>query len=226
MDFFRRLDGHNIEVSCKFSQGLKDDMVTFDTLNFKLTVELISEATSIKNEGEPWFKKLPFDFDPQRYLLPNVTPDWNKDIPIQNFRKEWIEPIRILQSYVTCEGRYAYVFKYHFRFLQHMVGVSKMNLPFFFLKSLQKMSSRIKQHEDHTSQSIFHHGLIKLIIRTVLQHKGKTWEFFLFWLGFHVKQEEQQLKRQTDKWKVMMKKLGQKDKPANKEDVKVEKVAE
>ena len=136
MDFFRRLDGHNIEVSCKFTKGLKNDMVTFDALQFRLTEELIAEATGIKNGGEKWFKKLPFDFEPQRYLLPNVIPDWNKGIPIQNLRKEWIEPIRVLQSYVTCEGRYAYVFKYHFRFLQHMVGVSKMNLPFFFLKSM------------------------------------------------------------------------------------------
>ena len=101
-----------------------------------------------------------------------------------------------------------------------------MNLPFLFYKSLQKMSSRVKQHEDHTSQSIFHHGLIKLIISTVLQHEGKTWDFFLFWSGFHVKQEEQQPKRQTNKGKVMMKKLGQKDKPANKEEFKVEEVAE
>ena len=96
MNFFRKIDGYNAEVSCKFSQGFKNDMVIFDALKFKLTVELIAEATEIRNEGEPWFKKLPFDFEPQRYLLPNVTPDWNKGIPIQNFRKEWVEPIRIL----------------------------------------------------------------------------------------------------------------------------------
>ena len=136
LEFFKRINGYNAEVSCKFAQCLKDDMVTFDTLKFRLTVELIAEATGVSNEGELWFKKLPFTFDPQRYLLPNVTPDWNKGILIQNFRKEWVEPIRILQSYITCEGRYAYVFKYHFRFLQHMVGQSKMNLPFFLFKSL------------------------------------------------------------------------------------------
>ena len=101
-----------------------------------------------------------------------------------------------------------------------------MNLPFFFLKSLQKMSSRIKQHEDHTSQSIFHHGLIKLIIRTILHHEGKTWDFFLFWSGFHVKQEDQQPKRQTDKGKVMMKKFGLKHKLEDKEEVKAEKISE
>ena len=100
-----------------------------------------------------------------------------------------------------------------------------MNLPFFFLKSLQNMSSRIKQHEDHTSQSIFHHGLIKLIITTVLQHEGRTWDFFLFWSDVHPQQEDQQPKRQTDKGKVMMKKLGHTAKPVDKEDVKVKKVA-
>ena len=75
MNFFKKIDGYNAEVSCRFSQGFKNDMVTFNTLKFKLTVDLIAEATGIKNEGELWFKKLPFDFDPQRYLLPNVTPD-------------------------------------------------------------------------------------------------------------------------------------------------------
>ena len=59
----------------------------------------------------------------------------------------------------------------------------------------------------------------------MLQHEGNTWDFFLFWSGFHVKQEEQQPKRQTDKGKVMMKKLGHTAKPTNKEEFKVEEVA-
>ena len=88
------------------------------------------------------------------------------------------------------------------------------------------MSSRVKQHEDHTSQSIFHHGLIKLIISTVLQHEGKSWDFFLFWSGFHVNQEDQQPKRQADKGKVLIRKLGQKPKLENEEEVKVEEASE
>ena len=86
-------------------------MIVFNTLKFKLTADLIEEATRVKNEGEKWFKKFPFTFDAQKYLLPNVTPDWSKGILIQNFKSEWVETIRILQSYITCEGRYAYVFK-------------------------------------------------------------------------------------------------------------------
>ena len=91
-------------------------MIVLNTLKFKLTVDLVEEATGVKNEGEKWFKKLPFTFEAQRFLLPDVTPDWNKGIVIHKFRSEWVEPIRVLQSYITCEGRYAFVFKYHFIF--------------------------------------------------------------------------------------------------------------
>ena len=97
---------------------------------------------------------------------------WGKEVHIQKFKPKQIEPIKILQSYITCEGRFAFLFKYHFRFLQHLSHEAKMNLPLFSFKSLQKMSSRVKEHPDHTKQSVFHHGLIKLVISTMLR-KGR-----------------------------------------------------
>ena len=82
-----------------------------------MTRELITEATGIAEEGEFWFKKVPFVFNLENYLLPNVVADWGKGVHIHKFKPEWREPIKILQSYVTCEGRYTFVFKYHFGFL-------------------------------------------------------------------------------------------------------------
>ena len=52
LDFFNKIDGYNPKFSCRFAQGYKDDLVVFDTLKFRLTVDLIAEATRIKNEGE------------------------------------------------------------------------------------------------------------------------------------------------------------------------------
>ena len=86
-----------------FAQCYNQDMVVFDTLKFRLIVDLVAEAIGIRNEGEIWFKKLRFTFNAQRYLIPGITPDWSKGILIQNLRNEWMEPIRILQSYITCE---------------------------------------------------------------------------------------------------------------------------
>ena len=63
-------------------------MVVFDTLKFKLTVELVVEAIGVRNEGEMWFKKLPFTFNAQRYLIPSIIPDWSKGVLIHNFRDE------------------------------------------------------------------------------------------------------------------------------------------
>ena len=185
LDFFKKIDGYNTKVSHKFAQCYNQYMVSFDTLKFKLTMELVAEAIGVRNEGELWFKKVPFTFNAQRYLLLGIILDWSKGVLIQNFRDEWVEPIRFLQRYITCEGRYAYVFKNHFRFLQHLVGESKMSLPLFLFKSLQNMSRRIIEQHEHTTQSIFHNGLIKLIISTVLQREGNTWNYFLFWSRFH-----------------------------------------
>ena len=46
------------------------------------------------------------------------------------------------------------------------------------------MSNRVKGHFDHTNQSVFYHGLIKLIICTVLKKKNRSWDQFSFWSGF------------------------------------------
>ena len=94
--FFENIEGYHSEVSYKFSQCLDKDIVSFDTLKFKLTRELLAEATGILDEGEFRFKKVPFTFDSQRYFLPSVVADWGKGVPIKNFKLEWIEPIKVL----------------------------------------------------------------------------------------------------------------------------------
>ena len=45
LSFFEKIDGYHTEVSYKFAQCLDKDIVTFDTLKFELTRELIAEAT-------------------------------------------------------------------------------------------------------------------------------------------------------------------------------------
>ena len=42
LSFFERIKEYHTEVSYKFAQCLNNDIVTFDTLNFKLTRELLA----------------------------------------------------------------------------------------------------------------------------------------------------------------------------------------
>ena len=73
--FFKSIERYHSEVSYKFAQCLDKDVMSFETFNFKLTRELLAEATWILDEGEFWFKKVPFTFAAQRYLLPSVIAD-------------------------------------------------------------------------------------------------------------------------------------------------------
>ena len=88
------------------------------------------------------------------------------------------------------------------------------------------MSSRIKEHQDHNIQSIFHQWLIKIIINSVLQKKEKTWEYFLFWSVFQNSQEGQTTRKPADKGQTLVRKLRQKVKVEGEECVKLEEVAE
>ena len=93
----------------------------FNTLKLELTKGLVVEAIGIPMDEESWFKNTSFNFNPNDFLLPgNKTLDWSKVVHFENFKPEWREEIGIIQSYITCDGRFASVFKYHVRFLQHL----------------------------------------------------------------------------------------------------------
>ena len=64
LNYFERINGFNPEVSYHFAQGFDKDTVSFDTLKFELTKELIAESIGIASDGELWFKKIPFTFNP------------------------------------------------------------------------------------------------------------------------------------------------------------------
>ena len=81
-NYFETINGYHSDVSYKFSQGLEKDTVLFNTIKIELTRELIAEATTIANEGEFWFKKVPFTFNSEDFLLHDVVEDWGKGVHI------------------------------------------------------------------------------------------------------------------------------------------------
>jgi hypothetical protein len=82
---------------------------------------------------------------------------------------------------VTCEGRYGLVFLYHLCLLMNFMGYP-LNMPFYFQRSLYKMSKRFKREK--ADSSLFHHGLIRLIIVHYLSLHGDSWQAFIARNGF------------------------------------------
>ena len=68
-NYFERINSFNPEASYRFVQGFDKDTISFNTLKFELIEELIAEATGIESDGELWFKKIPFTFNPKYFLL-------------------------------------------------------------------------------------------------------------------------------------------------------------
>ena len=100
--------------------------------------------------------------------------DWKNGIDISKFKPMWETPLEMIHNYITCEGRYDRVLICHLHFLMHLSGDQKLNLNYYLLKSLQKMVARIYNHQEHTVPSLFHQGLIKLLIVFYLRKKRQT----------------------------------------------------
>ena len=54
-----------------------------------------------------------------------------------------------------------------------------MNIPYYFLSSLEKMACAYQSNVVDKEQSLFHHGIIKILVSYLLGELGYSWESFL-----------------------------------------------
>ena len=59
------------------------------------------------------------------------------------------------------------------------MGEHTINLPYFLLSSLKKMSAAVQKHVGNIEPHLYHHGLIKILIEEQLKIRKDTWEKFL-----------------------------------------------
>jgi hypothetical protein len=102
-------------------------------------------------------------------------------MPVSSLKPRWHDLLAIVKQFITCEGRFGLVFLYHLHFLMSFIGFP-LNMPYFLLRSLYKMGKWfMKQRSD---SSLFHHGLIKIILVHQLQSQNDCWDSFIIRNGF------------------------------------------
>ena len=106
---------------------------------------------------------------------------FDKGMPISLLKTRWHGLLVILRQFVTCEGRFDLNFLYHIRLLMNFIGF-QLNMPFYLLRSLYKMAKRYKRQ--CLNSSLFHHGLIKMLLVHHLKLQGDDWGTFLSQNGF------------------------------------------
>jgi hypothetical protein len=164
----------------------------------------ISIVTSLPRSGQSWFKTTATkNLNFKAYLKEEFRNDaWKKSMPVSHLEDEWQDLFKGIQIYITSEGRYDKLMLYHFKFLDHFIGKTLLNLPFFLHKSLTKVCKKIRDEPLGMNNTLCHFGLIKLIILEDLKLRGRTWQHFLFWEGFETQTQPMNEQKRAGKRQI------------------------
>jgi len=187
--FCEKLKGGHTEVTKAFALNFSGLNSKVALLEFPVSPQVISAVTEIPRSGQEWFKNYKFDTTPCKEFLKEqyVNQDLSKAIPRHYIKEHYALLLTAIQKYLTCEGRYTKVYSYHFKLLLHFTGKTSIDIPFYLFRSLGKMCDKVQYKKDNYETSLFHHGLIKLLVLDSLNKIGRDWESFIFMSGFQSK---------------------------------------
>jgi hypothetical protein len=137
-------------------------------------------------QGGKWFKGMSLDsyFCNDYFKSEYQNENFSKGVPRSYMLEHFDKLLRVIQRYFTCEGRFNMVFQYHIRFLMHFIGKETLNLPFYLYRSLGKMEDKVQAKSNQIEHSLFHFGLIKLLVLEELKKTNTEWDSFLSSIGF------------------------------------------
>ena len=84
---------------------------------------------------------------------------------------------------MTCEGHLSSAYVYHLILMTIFLGLP-INLPYYLVQSMTKMSSAIKKGPKNIGRSLFHHGLVRMLVERELSKRNQSWDYFLEHNGF------------------------------------------
>jgi hypothetical protein len=198
-DFFTTFQGYDEQVSMVFAQNFDGFEVVIGKLLMLAIEHSISKACKFSIGGERWWKKehVVMEFVNQ-FLLPDKhNPYWKKGVPHNWIIQEWHTVLIIIHRYIEFEGRFSLVYIYHIRLLMNINGDYPLNIPYFLLKILSKMSKRVQSHPTTTKGSLFHQVLIKTQVVSALSEVQKPWN----WLIQSLNPDTQPIKQKRGKGK-------------------------
>jgi hypothetical protein len=182
LSFIRKFDGFNISVARQFALSFDGCRAKVGDLQLEVTEHSLSLATGLPVKGEKWSKSYKVNDVPWTLLFRSRTVrSCNRGLPAKMLKPRWHNLLMILKQFVTCEGRYGFVFLFHLRLLMVFMGF-ELSLPHYLHRSLFKMAKKYKRSQADTS--LFHVGLIKILVVYELGLRRNSWPDFLNRNGF------------------------------------------
>jgi hypothetical protein len=87
-----------------------------------------------------------------------------KSMPRNQLINQFDKMLKIIQRYFSCEGRFNTLYHYHIRLLLHFTCKVQMDFPYYMLRSIGKMSDRVQAKSKDVDSSLFHSGLIRMLV--------------------------------------------------------------
>ena len=164
--FLHLLQGYNEEISLLFAMGFDGKKGRVVHLVFPITEESIMCTTKLPREGDRWHKHWFVSRESHKFSL---KPEFRHVTGVKGFHRGWIKPqylnpLTVIIHLITCEGKFSVFKSYHLHLLSHFVDKKYLNFPFFFLRSLEKMSNQVTKNIVNPKGSLYHHSLIKILI--------------------------------------------------------------
>jgi hypothetical protein len=180
--FIRKFDGYNITVSRQFALSFDGYRSKVGDVQLEVTEQSLSSATGLPVEGQKWSKRCKVKDVSWTLLLQYRTVNsCDRGLSAKMLKPRWYDLLMIIKKFVTCEGRYGFVFLFHIHLLKIFMGFG-LSMPHYLHRSLFKMAKRYKRSHDDTI--LFHVGLIKMIFVYELGLRQDSWHDFLSCNGF------------------------------------------
>jgi hypothetical protein len=181
LSFCQNMQRGHPEVEKEFALHFDGRKTKFGDLEFEVIEASISVATWIPITGEKWFNVMVLSsaFAKDLFKLEYQVNELSKSIPRSQLVEQFDRLLKIIQRYFTCEGRFNTLYHYHIRSLLHFTGKVEMNIPYYLLRSIGKMSDRVQAKSKNVDSSLFHSELIRMLVSEKLGKKEISWEFFL-----------------------------------------------
>jgi hypothetical protein len=145
----------------------------FGTLELQVSKETIETTIDMPNIVERWFNTMNLNasFSKEFLKLECQGDNLSKGFPKSHTIEGFDNMLRVIQSYFTCEGRFNIIYQYHIKLLLHFTGKDLMNIPFYLFRSIGKMVDRVQAKSKEVDTSVFHSGLIKMLVIEDLKKK-------------------------------------------------------
>jgi hypothetical protein len=180
--FIRKFDGYNLTMAQQFALSFDGCRAKVGDVQLEITEQFLSLATSLPVTGQKWSKSCKVDDVLWTLLFQSRTVNsCDRGLPAKMLKPRWYDLLMIIKQFVTCEGRYGFIFLFHLRLLMVFMGF-ELSMPHYLHRSLFKMAKRYKRSQADTS--LFHLGLIKMILVYELGLRRDSWHDFLSRNGF------------------------------------------